>query len=281
MRFEFFTMGGSQLWEDVFFYQKWRIQRNYRTKEYRLLDPWDIQRHSGGFENCRRAFLDYIEIYEISRQRGHMVIMLHGLGDSKNIFKPLWRAVLKEGMMAAAINYPSTRKRIDSHVRQLEFLLNHLEDVQEVSFVTKGVGGIVLRKLMALESPWQKKLKIRRIVQVCPPNQGSRLFAKLEKYSFFRWLLGPILKEVSPNNMIFIPNFPKGTEFGIIATDFPGKNLTNMLSESLKKSLPTPGESDLEGSKEVIHVSNVNYNVFNNYKVVKACVKFLTKGKFN
>ena len=136
--------------------------------------------------------------------------------------------------MAAAINYPSTRKRIDSHVRQLEFLLNHLEDVQEVSFVTKGVGGIVLRKLMALESPWQKKLKIRRIVQVCPPNQGSRLFAKLEKYSFFRWLLGPILKEVSPNNMIFIPNFPKGTEFGIIATDFPGKNLTNMLSESLK-----------------------------------------------
>ena len=207
--------------------------------------------------------------------------MLHGLGDSKNIFKPLWRAVLKEGMMAAAINYPSTRKRIDSHVRQLDFLLNHLEDVQEVSFVTKGVGGIVLRKLMALESPWQTKLKIRRIVQVCPPNQGSKLFAKLEKYSFFRWLLGPILKEVSPNNMIFIPNFPKGTEFGIIATDFPGKNLTNMLSESLKKSLPTPGESDLEGAKEVIHVSNVNYNVFNNDKVVKACVKFLTKGKFN
>ena len=48
MRFEFFTMGGSQLWEDVFFYQKWRIQRNYRTKEYRLLDPWDIQRHTAG-----------------------------------------------------------------------------------------------------------------------------------------------------------------------------------------------------------------------------------------
>lgn len=191
MRFEFFTMGGSQLWEDVFFYQKWRIQRNYRTKEYRLLDPWDIQRQSGGFENCRRAFLDYIEIYEISRQRGHMVIMLHGLGDSKNIFKPLWRAVLKEGMMAAAINYPSTRKRIDSHVRQLDFLLNHLEDVQEVSFVTKGVGGIVLRKLMALESPWQTKLKIRRIVQVCPPNQGSKLFAKLEKYSFFQMVARP------------------------------------------------------------------------------------------
>lgn len=281
MQFEFFTMGGSQLWEDVFFYQKWRIQRNYRTKEYRLLDPWDIQRHSGGFENCRRAFLDYIEIYEISRQRGHMVIMLHGLGDSKNIFKPLWRAVLKEGLMAAAINYPSTRKRIDSHVRQLEFLLNNLEDVQEVSFVTKGVGGIILRKLMAIESPWQKKLKIRRIVQVCPPNQGSKLFAWLEKYSFFRWLLGPMLKEVSPQNMLFIPNFPKGTEFGVISTDFAGKNLLKYVSQSFQKALPTPRESDIEGAKDTIYIGNASFNVFNNPKIVQACVRFLTKGKFD
>lgn len=281
MKFEFFTLGGSQLWEDVFFYQKWRIQRNYRTKEYRLLDPWDIQRHCGGFENCRRAFLEYIEIYELSRQRGHMVIMLHGLADSKNIFKPLWREVLKEGMMAAAINYPSTRKRIDSHVRQLEFLLNNLEDVQEVSFVTKGIGGLVLRKLLNLESPWQKRLKINRIVQVCPPNQGSRLFAKLSKSGLFRWFLGPILKEASPNEMIFIPKFPQTTEFGVISTDFPGKSLTNLLPESVRKALPTQGEAGLEGAKDVIHINNVNYNVFNNKKVVNACINFLTKGKFS
>lgn len=280
MHFEFFTMGGSQLWEDVFFYQKWRIQRNYRTKKYRLLDPWDIQRHNGGFESCRKAFLEYIEIYELSRQRGHMVIMLHGLADSKNIFKPLWRAVLKEGMMAAAINYPSTRKKIDAHVRQLDFFLNHLEDVQEISFVTKGVGGIVLRKLMAIESPWQKNLKINRIVQVCPPNQGSKLFVWLQKFNFFRWLLGPMLKEISPQNMIFIPNFHKNLEFGIISTDFPAKNLAKFVSEAFQKALPSPRESDLDGAKDSVYIPNVNYNVFNNPKIVQACVRFLTRGKF-
>lgn len=281
MPFEFFTLGGSQLWEDVFFYQKWRIQRNYKTKEYRLLDPWDIRRCDGGFENCRRAFLEYIEIYEISRQRGHMVILLHGLGDSKNIFKPLWREVLKEGLMAAAVNYPSTKKRIDSHVRQIEFLLNNLEDVQEVSFVTKGVGGIILRKLFSIESPWQKRLKINRVVQVCPPNQGSRWLAKLNKSKLCKWLLGPLLKEASPSEMIFIPKFPQEIEFGIISTDFPGRGLTSLLPESLRRSLPTLSEADLGNAKDIIHINNVNYNVFNNKKVVSACTNFLTKGKFS
>ena len=68
MRFDFFTLGGSQFWEDVFFYQKWRIQRNYKTKQYRLLDNWDIRRAEGRFENCRRAFLKYIEVFQLSRQ---------------------------------------------------------------------------------------------------------------------------------------------------------------------------------------------------------------------
>ena len=162
MRFDFFTLGGSQFWEDVFFYQKWRIQRNYKTKQYRLLDNWDIRRAEGRFENCRRAFLKYIEVFQLSRQKGHMVIMLHGLGESKNIFKPLWREALKNGYMAAAINYPSTRKRIDGHIRQLDFFMNHLEDVQEVSFVTNGIGGVILRKLLSFDSPWGHKKKINR-----------------------------------------------------------------------------------------------------------------------
>lgn len=280
MAFEFFTLGGSQLWEDVFFYQKWRIQRNYDTKEYRLLDPWDIRRHAGSFEDCRRAFLNYIELYEISRQRGHMIIMLHGLGDSKNIFKPLWREALKNGFLAAAVNYPSTKKRIDSHVRQLEFLLNNLEDVQEVSFVTKGIGGLILRKLMMVDSPWKKNLKIGRIVQVNPPNQGSRLFARMAKNGFFKWILGPMLKEAAPNEMMFIPNFPEKTEFGIISTDLPFRKLRDYLPESIRRLLPNKSEAELKNAKEIIHISNVNLNVFNNRKVVNACVNFLKNGKF-
>ena len=89
-----------------------------------------------------------------------------------------------------------------------------------------------------------------------------------------------MLSEISPNNMVFIPNFPKGTDFGIISTDFPGQNFAKYVSESFQKSLPTPREADLEGAADMIYIRNVNYNVFNNAKVVQACVRFLTKGKF-
>lgn len=281
MQIEFFTLGGSQFWEDVFFYQKWRIQRNYDTKEYRLLDPWDIRRHSGTFEECRQAFLKYIEIYELSRQRGHMIIMLHGLGDSKNIFKPMWRAALQHGYMAAAINYPSTRKRIDAHVRQLEFLLNNLEDVQEVSFITKGCGGVILRKLLSIESPWQKKLKINRIVQVCPPNQGSRFFRFLAKWRFFNWILGPMLKELTPEAALHLPNFASNRVFGIISADYPFKGLGNFMPKRIRDILPGEDEATLTNAKETIHISNSKLNVFENKKVVNACINFLKKGTFS
>ena len=56
----FYTMGGGHFWEDVFFYQKWRIQRNYISKKCRLLDNWDISRFEGSFEECRKSFIQYI-----------------------------------------------------------------------------------------------------------------------------------------------------------------------------------------------------------------------------
>lgn len=280
MQFDFFTLGGSQFWEDVFFYQKWRIQRNCNSKTYRLLDNWDIKRHEGSFENCRLAFVKYIEIYEISRQKGHMVIMLHGLGDSKNIFKPLWRKAIESGYMAAAINYPSTRKNIDSHVRQLDFLLNHLEDVQEVSFVTKGVGGIILRKLMSGESLWRQSIKINRIVEVSPPNQGSAFLTKLGEYKLFRFILGPMLKELSKKDVDKIPDFPKDIEVGVISRKSVMLGFGHFLPRSFKNKLPSPEEVKLINAKETINIAGSEINPFKNLRIVNACVNFLKKGSF-
>ena len=280
MRFDFFTLGGSQFWEDVFFYQKWRIQRNCRSKTYRLLDNWDIKRHEGGFEDCRRAFVKYIEIYQLSRQRGHMIIMLHGLGDSKNIFKPLWRKALEEGYMAAAINYPSTRKDIESHVRQLEFLLEHLEDVTEVSFVTKGIGGIILQKLMSLDSNWQKRLKINRIVEVSPPNQGCSFLTKLGKYNFIRWLFGSVISEISKKDVTRIPPFPHHIDVGVISKQCPFMWLAHLLPQKLKSFFPTSNEAKMNHAKEIIHIKTGIWNPFKNKKIVNACINFIKKGTF-
>lgn len=280
MRFDFFTLGGSQFWEDVFFYQKWRIQRNYKTKQYRLLDNWDIRRAEGNFENCRRAFLKYIEVFQLARQKGHMVIMLHGLGESKNIFKPLWREVIKNGYMAAAVNYPSTRKRIDGHIRQLDFFMNHLEDVQEVSFVTHGIGGLLLRKLLSFDSAWQHRIKIRRLIEVCPPNQGSAFLTLLGKYRFFQWLLGPILKDLTPEAAARIPLFDNPRQTGIINCINPLHKMFFILPESWRNILVHHNEAKLNGIKQIITIKNTKLNPFKNEDIVKRCLKFLNQGKF-
>lgn len=280
MSFNFYTLGGSQFWEDVFYYQKWRIQRNYKTKKYRLLDNWDIRRAEGSFNNCRRAFLRYIEAFQLARQKGHMVIMLHGLADSKNIFKPLWREVIKNGSLAAAINYPSTRKRIDGHIRQLDFFMNHLEDVSEVSFVTKGIGGLILNKMLTLDSPWRHRIKIRKIVEINPPEKSYRLFEFLGRFRFFKWLLGPILLDLKPKNIEKIPSLGKLNHVGIIRyfsivdrlVGWLPAQVANFFNVSKTKPADVKNFVSLEGN---------TLNPFKNERVVIKCTKFLTKGNFH
>lgn len=280
MKFEFFTLGGSQFWEDVFFYQKWRIQRNYETKKCRLLDPWDIRRHEGTFESCRKAFFRYIETYELSRQKGPMIVMFHGLFDSKNIFKPLWREALKDDFEAAAVNYPSTQKHIESHVRQLDFFMEHLEDVKEVSFVTKGCGGLILRYMLKLNSPWQKRIKIKRIVQVNPPNQGSRLFGKLNNSRIARMIFGPMLGDCAPAKAMYVPEFSNKTEFGIINCDSWGSWLLKLLPKTLSQALYRPDEALLTGAKDTAEIKSFHLNPFKDETVVEKTMNFIKNGKF-
>lgn len=280
MKSDFFTFGGGHAWEDVFFYQKWRIQRNYTSKKCRLLDNWDIRRHEGTFEECRKAFIKYIEAYELARQKGHMVIMIPGLGESKNVFKPLWREVLKDRFMVAAINYPSTQKRIEGHVRQLDFFLNHLEDVNKVSFVTSGIGGIVLKALFSLESPWRKRLKIGRIVEVAPKNHGSKLLVRLSKNKLLGFILGPMAAEMGQLRIEVIPPYPREIETGIILSESAVERAMEALTGTKGHKTSVTEEKKFTGAKAVIKINNLHWNIFNNPKVVEKVVNFLKNGTF-
>lgn len=276
----FYTMGGGHFWEDVFFYQKWRIQRNYITKKCRLLDNWDICRSEGSFEECRQAFIEYIEAFELPRQKGHMIIMLPGLGESKNIFKPLWRAALKEGFLAAAVNYPSTQKELDGHVRQLDFFLNHLEDVDKISFVTNGIGSVILKRLFMLETPWRQKLKIGRAVEVRPQNHGSLLLKKLSKSKFFGFILGPMAAEMAPADIEKLPPLPQEIETGIILSESLTTNLLEKITGTTSDRLSAESEKQFEKAADAVEITSRKLNIFEDPKIVEAVISFLTTGKF-
>ncbi len=280
MKDDFYTLGGSHFWEDVFFYQKWRIQRNYVTKKCRLLDNWDIRRHEGSFEECRQAFVKYIEAYEIARPNGHMIIMIHSIGQSKNIFKPMWRRALKDDCMAAAINYPSTQKDLESHIKQFHFFLDHLEDVDTVSFVTLGAGNTIVQELFKQPAPWQSKLKFERCVFVNPFVSGSKIIKRLASNKFMNFVIGPMGNDLSPENiekLVPITNM----DLGVIMT---GRSFWYKLLELFTFSVTkrkTHEEIKLfTGAKDVLNLKNYRINVFKNRNVSDAVMSFLLKGEF-
>lgn len=280
MKDDFYTFGGGHFWEDVFFYQKWRIQRNYITKKCRLLDNWDIRRHEGYFEECRQAFVKYIEAYEIARQKGHMIIMIHSLGQSKNIFKPLWRKALKVGFLAAAVNYPSSQKNLDAHVKHFHFFLDHLEDIDTISFVTLGTGSAILQKLLADKADWQSRLKISRIVEVAPYTNGSALLDLLSKNKLSGFVIGPMGQDMAPEKIKKLPQI-KGIDTGIILSN-------PSLAERVLETITNTKQSNLSPeevlattkAKEVIEIRDHHLNLFNNDQISNSVVNFLKLGKF-
>lgn len=280
MKENFYTMGGGHFWEDVFFYQKWRIQRNYITKKCRLLDNWDIRRFEGSFEECRKTFVKYIEAYEIARQKGHMIIMLHSIGQQKNIFKPLWRRALKDGFLAAAVNYPSTQKELSAHIKQLHFFLDHLEDVHTVSFVTYGAGNTILQGLFAEKAEWQKRLKLGRAVMINPYTYGSELMATLSNNYITGFLVGPMGEDLAPEKIVKLPQLT-AIENGIVIT---GRPLWERILELLTKSrMPRKTVDEIKEHTKAVSVIKIEKERFNTFKDKKLCaavINFLQNGNF-
>jgi hypothetical protein len=280
MKDEFYTLGGCHFWEDVFFYQKWRIQRNSISKQCRLLDNWDIRRCEGSFEECRDSFFKYIEAYEIMRQKGHMVILIHSLGQSKNIFKPLWRRLLSEKYAVAAVNYPSSQKRIAGHVKQFHFFLNHLEDIDTISFVTLGSGQAILHKLFETHESWQDKFKLGRAVEVSPYTFGSCLFEKCVKNSVLNFVLGPSCQDLTPQESLQIPPLCNMETGLILAGRSYFEHLLQFCTLSREASHSNDEFKQQSGAIEAIRYISWSNNPFKDQKMNELIVSFLSRGHF-
>ena len=206
--------------------------------------------------------------------------MLHGMAQGKNIFKPIWREVIKYGFMAAAINYPSTYKRIDSHVRQLDFFLNHLEDVNEISFITSGCGALILRKLLYFDADWKKKIKLRKIIEINPPSKGSRFWQRIAKNKWLKKLFGPILADITPNGVQKIPEYNKKYRVGIISCKTLPMQICQCLPECLRNYLPFFEECVHGNIKEISKINAKSLFVMKCPEVASKCVRFLKDGEF-
>ena len=278
MKFNFFTFGGAFFWEDVFFYQKWRIQRHCGTKTYRLLDSWDIRRASGTFEECQKAFIKYIDRYEITKQQGKLIVLLHGYLDGKNIFKPLSRKLVLTNATVAAINYPSLFRSSLASAYQLLFFLNHMEDITEVSFVTKGAGNLIFRQTLNLPPElqiFQEKMRIRNIVEINPVIKSSFLCDLLSKFRIFRLIGGPMLEEMTEKKLKNLPSLPNRLNSLKIFSDSKISKIISRISACCH----FPARENLYRKKDAVFIDGTNFQPLKNEKVLNCTVKFINNGK--
>lgn len=162
-------------WSDERVEHDWRLQRKAKAEEWRLLDPEDRPVATGSREACLAVLEDRRRSGEIAAPGGSAVLVLHGLGEGRHSMRPLVDH-LRQSLEATvlAVGYASPRAGIEDHAKSLAAVVEALPRRTLVSFVGHSLGGIVVRRWMAMaDEPTLSR--VERLVMLGSPNQGSDL----------------------------------------------------------------------------------------------------------
>jgi pimeloyl-ACP methyl ester carboxylesterase len=272
------TLGGKQIWADIFIRCGWRIQRNVYSGQCRLLDRNNIRRARGTPEQCRQSFERLQKRNPVAAQSGHVVMLVHGLGRSAGAFALLEDNLRREGYETANVNYPSTRLGIAAHADNLEQIILSLEGVTTLSFVTHSLGGLVVRDLLARERDWRQKITIHRLIMIAPPNKGSQVADRLKGLPAYRWLTGESGQGLTTEAASKLP--VPSVEFGIIAGGRGNTNGFNPLLPGDNDGLVTVAETALDGARDFLLVRTTHGLVDDHPQTIDATLSFLRDGCF-
>jgi len=272
------TLGGKQLWGDVFVYGGHRIQRNVITQHHRLLAPGDIRLAIGTWESCYQAFQRHRDTGRIQLKSDHLVLLLHGFFRSKDSFGPMTRALQRAGYAAHGVNYPSTRQGLDDHAEQVSLLLERSEGYKTVSFVTHSMGGIVARVLLSRDAPWRERIQVNRLVMIGTPNRGAQLLTHLSQLPAFEEVGGPALAALEPTRAADLP-LPRA-KFGVIAGARGDGRGYNPLLEGDDDMTVSVASTRLPGAEDMLIVNAVHTFIMVNPTVIRSTLRYLETGAF-
>ncbi len=269
------TMGGKQLWGDVWLRASHRIQRHVRTGRHRLLDPADRRLAVGDLVTCARA-LEEATAGEEERS-DHLVLLLHGIFRSKDSFRPMVRALRQHGYNAQAVNYPSTRQGVRAHADLLDELLDRMSDTRRVSFVGHSLGGLVARAVLARrDQAWRERIAPHRLVLLGTPSQGAEIADRLGQVSPFAALAGPALDELKPGRPAELP--PIEVPFAIVAGGTGSERGFNPLLPGDNDMTVTVRETYLPGAEDYLTVPALHTFLMAHREVIRAVARYLKMG---
>lgn len=272
------TLGGKQVWADRYLYAGWRIQENVITGHARLLDPANIRRCWGGFETCRARFDRLRAERKIAPYRGHLVLLVHGLGRSRASFGGLEAALREAGYQVAGVEYPSTRRSLAANADSLQEVIAAFEGVDRISFVTHSLGGLVVRELLSRDADWRGRIAVNAVIMTAPPSRGSALADTLVHVPPVNWILGPGLTAATTEATrgLSAPDAP----FAVIAAGRGDERGYNPWLAGDDDMLVAVEETRLAGAAGWMQVRAAHTFVMNHPDSIRAVKMFLDNQRF-
>ncbi len=277
LNFDMPTLGGLQFWADEFLYAEWRIQRNVYTGHWRLLDPDDVRRAWGNFAQCRSAFRKIRQQKHLRPDSPHLVMLIHGLGRSRDSFGNLADRLRGAGYDSAGVNYPSLYQSIEETAEQVERVLDRLDGTETISFVTHSLGGLVLRATLARNGAWQERIAVHRAVLVAPPNKGSAVAGLLSGLAPYHWLTGDVGGELTPDWVAGLPGLD--IPFAIIAGGRADGMGFNPLIDGDDDGTLAIAETELAGREDFLVVDSLHSFVQSDDQTITAILSYLEAGR--
>ena len=280
------TFGGKQFWTDEVVFHDWRIQRNAVSRHYRLLDDQDVRRAWGKFEDC-------IQILEKSKQekqfpplKPRVVILLHGLVRSRESMEVLEKYLSPhEEFTVLNVAYASTRGKLAEHASALAKVVEHLDGVQEVSFVGHSLGNLVVRHYLSDRARGvhgaRPVPRVGRIVMLAPPNHGAEMARRFQDNLLFKTVWGYSGNELAVDwptleKHLAIPS----CEFGIIAGGKGKETGGSPLLAGDDDFVVAVEETRLAGASDFLVCPVLHSLIMNDKKVQDCTLRFLQHGYF-
>ena len=270
------TLGGRQFWGDVHHLHGWRIQQNVFTKHFRLIDPDDIRHTWGSFDDCQTRLARISEEKKLGPMKGPAVILIHGLLQSSKCMVQMGACVEKAGYTAVEFDYPSTQVSIPEAARYLNQLIQSLDGIDEINFVTHSMGGLVVRAYtMEYADP-----RIKRLVMLGTPNQGAELADITHQYWILRTAAGPGARQLGTRTDGLIQKLPVPKfEFAVIAGSRGTPAGWNPLIPGDDDGTVTVESTKLPGATDFATVNALHSRLLWNEEAHIQTINFLKNGR--
>ena len=277
----FKTYGGTQFWTDHQHTHGYRIQSNWMTNHWRLLDATDVRRAWGTRKQCEVALEDLLSDKKNTSEDNEYIVLLHGLMRSHQSMRSMEKTLQAADCgTVLRFSYASTRNTIGDHAAALQEVLTGLPKGAKISFVAHSMGNIVVRHLLAdLKEEGDPDGLLQRcgsMVMLGPPNQGAAIARRLAYTKVFGLVAGKTGLQLGPNwqqlvGNLAIPEFP----FSIIAGDLSQKNIRNPILGEASDFVVQVDETQLEGRESLTTVPVLHSTLMKNPKVQQLVIEFL------